>query len=221
MKRSEMFDSMLTAAQRRTIAKLRSPARIQAFLDELAYNPGNEGYFCPASVLRERRAHCYEGAVLAAAMLRRIGFPPLLLNMFPEPGTDDEHLLAVFRQHGVWGAVAKSNLVGLRFREPVYRTLRELVMSYFEPYYNVARKKTLRSYARPLDLSAFDCHRWQSCDAAMERIAQRLDALRRIELLSPPMAVALSPIDERSYQAGLRGSDPAGLFVPSGSTATQ
>ena len=99
---TETFDGMLTAAQRRVIAKLSSPARIQVFLDELAYNHALEGYLCPAGVLRDRKAHCYEGAVLAAAMLRRIGFPPLLLNMFTEPGADDEHLLAVFRQHGAW-----------------------------------------------------------------------------------------------------------------------
>ena len=160
--------------------------------------------------------------MLAAAMLRRIGFPPLLLNMFPEPGTDDEHLLAVFRQHGVWGAVAKSNLVGLRFREPVYRTLRELVMSYFEPYYNVARKKTLRSYTRPLDLSAFDCHGVAVVQRAMDadRTAARRPAANRV----------VEPHGHggriRRSTSGLtkpacRGSDPAGLFVPSGSTATQ
>ena len=86
-------------------------------------------------------------------------------------------------------------------------------MSYFEPYYNLARQKTLRRYARPLDLSAFDRCRWETCDEAMERIALRLDGLRRIELLSPAMAAALSPVDDRSYQAGLYGADPAGLFA--------
>jgi hypothetical protein len=214
MSSTETFDSLLPAAQRRAIARLDSPARIQAFLDGLAYNHGDQGYLCPASVLRERRAHCYEGAVLAAAMLRRIGFPPLLLNMFPEPGTDDEHLLAVFQRQGAWGAVAKSNFVGLRFREPVYRTLRELALSYFEAYYNVARQKTLRSYARPLDLSTFDRYQWRTRDETMERIARRLDALRRVEILTPGMAAALSPVDDRSYQAGLSGSDPGKLFAP-------
>jgi hypothetical protein len=217
MKRTDTFDSILTAVERRAIAKLSSPAKIQAFLDELPYNRGEDGYFCPASVLREGKAHCYEGAVFAAALLGRIGFPPLLLNMFPEPGTDDEHLLAVFRRHGAWGAVAKSNFVGLRFREPVYRSLHELVMSYFESYYNLVRQKTLRSYARPLDLSAFDRYAWQTRDETMERIERRLNALRRIELLSAATAAALAPVDDRSYQAGLCGSDPAGLFVPGGS----
>ena len=183
---------------------------------QLAYNHSIEGYFCPASVLRERRAHCYEGAVLAAAMLQRIGFPPLLVNMFPEPGTDDEHCWPSSGSTAPGGRWPSRTSSGLRFREPVYRTLRELVMSYFEPYFNLDRKKTLRSYARPLDLTAFDRYRWQSCDETMDRIERRFDPMRRTEVLKPSMAGCVSPVDERSYQAGLLGSDPPGLFVPRG-----
>src|SRR5439155_793750 len=93
---------------------------------------------------RERVAHCYDGALFAAAALRRLGHPPLLVNMYAE--RDDEHLLAVFKQAGHWGAVAKSNFVGLRYRDPIYRTLRELVMSSFQDYFNVQGDKTLRGY---------------------------------------------------------------------------
>ena len=102
-------------------------------------------------MLRDRKAHCYDGAVFAAAALARLGYPPLVVNLFPKTRNDDEHLLAVYRQRGAWGAVAKSNFVGLRFREPIYRTLRELVLSYFEHYYNVAGKKTLWSYTPPVE----------------------------------------------------------------------
>ena len=150
-----MIKSM-NKTERRTLSSLTTPRKLQYFLDQLAYNP-EEGWFrCPLRVLRDRKAHCFEGAVFAAAVLENLGFPPLIVNMFPERGTDDEHLFAVYQQHGAWGAVAQSNFVGLRFREPIYRNLRELVLSYFEQYYNLARQKTLRSYTRPLNLNTFE-----------------------------------------------------------------
>ena len=147
MNDSDAFQKALTGPERRLLTHLTSPAKIQAFLDELAYNH-EDAYRCPFRVLRDRKAHCYDGAVFAAALLGRLGHPPLVVNLFPKTRDDDEHLLAVYRQGRAWGAVAKSNFVGLRFREPIYRTLRELVISYFEHYYNLAHEKTLRSYTR-------------------------------------------------------------------------
>ena len=196
----------------RALSRLDSPFKIQAFLDELHYSD-EERYRCPRSVLRDRTAHCFDGAVFAAAALRRLGYPPLILNLFPDD-RDDEHLLALYQQRGGWGAVAKSNFVGLRFREPIHRTLRELVLSYFEVYYNVEREKTLRSYTRPLNLKSFDHINWMTDDAAMDVIALRLEDFRKIPLITARMAAALSPVDERSYQAGLAGSNPAGLYRP-------
>ena len=117
---------------------------------------------------------------------------------------------------GCWGAVAKSNFVGLRFREPVYRTVRELVMSYFEQYYNLEREKTLRGYTGPLNLKRFDRLNWMTADETMERIAQRTDEIRRVMLIDAEMEKRLSPVDERSYQAGLIGSDPNGIYKPKG-----
>jgi len=112
----------------------------------------------PRRVLRDRTARCREGALFAAAALRVNGHPPLLLDL--EAVRDDDHVLAVLRDRGHWGAVAKSNYAGLRYREPVYRTLRELVMSYFEHYYNLQGQKTLRRYSRPVDHARFDGVRW-------------------------------------------------------------
>jgi hypothetical protein len=129
-------------------------------------------------------------------------------------GRDDVHLLALYKRNGHWGAVAKSNFVGLRFREPVYRNLRELVMSYFEQFYNMEREKTLRRYTLPLNLKAFDRWSWMTSDDSLERIAQRLDRVRKIPLLTQPMMSNLSSVDERSYRAGLFGSNEAGLFKP-------
>ena len=134
--------------------------------------------------------------------------------MIPD-GRDDDHLLALYKQEGHWGAIAKSNFVGLRFREPIFRNLRELVLSYFEQYYNIEREKTLRGYTVPLNLEAFDRFNWMISDESMERIAQRTDEIRRFYLLTPKMISGLSPVEERLYKAGLQGANEAGLFKPS------
>ncbi len=213
MNSADTFEKLLTGPERLLLAWLTSPGKIQAFLDELAYSH-EDAYRCPLRVLRDRTAHCYDGAVFAAAALGRLGYPPRVVNLFPKTRADDEHLLAVFRRGGAWGAVAKSNCTGLRFREPIYRTLRELVISYFEHYFNVAREKTLRSYTRPLNLTIFDRHEWLVRDATMDRIARRLSALPRVALLTRPMIAGLSEMDDRSYRAGLLGADWAGLYLP-------
>jgi hypothetical protein len=145
-------------------------------------------------------------------MLQRIGYPPLIVNMFAY--RDDEHLIAIFKRDEHWGAVAKSNFVGLRYREPIYRSLRELVISYFEGYYNLEGIRSLRSYARPLNLDTLKRLDWQTQDQAMEQIAKRLDALRRVPVLTPKMIANLSPLDRRSYEAGMLGADMAGMYWP-------
>ena len=206
----EAFDRDLSAEERAIVSGLTGPAAIQAFLDSIPYST-DEFYRCPLRVLRDRTAHCFDGAMFAAMALRRIGYPPLILDMLSN-GRDDEHLLALFKIGRCWGAVAKSNFVGLRFREPVYRTVRELVMSYFEQYYNLEREKTLRGYTGPLNLKRFDRLNWMTADETMERIAQRTDEIRRVLLIDAEMEQRLSPVDERSYQAGLIGSDPKGIF---------
>jgi hypothetical protein len=209
---SECFEKMLTHKERRIMAGLKSPVQIQRFLDGVPYSK-DSFYRCPLRVQRDRVAHCFDGALFAAAALRRIGYPPLIVDLLPND-RDDEHLLAVFKQDRRWGAVAKSNFVGLRFREPVYRTLGELAMSYFEPYFNVDRERTLRGYTRPLSLKPFDRLNWMTSDEHLERIAQRIDRISRFSLLTDEMVVQLSLVDDRSYRAGLLGADDAGLFKP-------
>jgi len=194
----ESFDQILSEEERRIIDSLTTPAKIQGFLDDLDYST-DDFYRCPLRVFKERTAHCFDGAVFAAAALRRIGYPPLILDLLSN-GRDDEHLLALFKIDGHWGAVAKSNFVGLRFREPVYRSLRELAMSYFEQYYNIEREKTLRGYTGPLNLNRFERLDWMTKDEPLELIARRTDEIRRIDLLPPALAERLSPVDERSYR---------------------
>lgn len=206
------FERELCSAERRVVRRLTTPKRIQAYLDDIAYS-GDAFYRCPLRVLRDGRAHCFDGAVFGAAMLSRLGYPPLIVDMFSN-GNDDEHLIAVFKIDGHWGAVAKSNFVGLRYREPVYRSLRELVMSYFEQYYNTRGEKTLRAYSRPLSLAQFRRLPWTTRDEPLERIAQRTDEIPRYPLLSAQMIARLSPVDARTLRAGLVGSDPGGLFIP-------
>ena len=205
------FEALFNRRELRTLSRLDSPARIQAFLAGLPYS-ADDFYRCPRRVLKDRKAHCFDGALFGAAALRRLGYPPLVLEMHAKH--DDCHLIALFRQHGCWGAVAKSNFAGLRFREPVYRTLRELVMSYFESFYNVERDKTLRSYTRPLNLETFDKFDWMRSDEHLEGIARRLDEFRAIRLVTPQMVAGLSPVDARSYRAGLLGANRAGLYRP-------
>jgi hypothetical protein len=191
------------------LGNLSSPGRIQAFLDSIEYS-ADPIYRCPRSVLRDRRGHCFDGAALAAAALKRLGFPPLLINM--RAVRDDDHVLAVLTKDGCVGAIGKSNFVGLRFREPIYRSPRELVMSYFEHYYNVAAEKTMRAYSVTLDLDRIGTPGWETSDAAMDVIALRLEKLRHYPLLTPAQEKALLPVDQRSLDAGLLGVNPAGLF---------
>jgi hypothetical protein len=212
MKRQRDFDEFLTRAEARVVSRLTTPAKIQSFLDSIEYSE-EERYRCPLTVLRDRKGHCFDGALFAAAMLRRIGHPPLITDIIPNEN-DDDHLLALFKMHGHWGAVAKSNYSGLRFREPVYRTLRELILSYFEDFFNAIGEKTMRAYTRPLNLTTFDKLGWMTEDAVLDAIGEKLDDIPKYKPLTPGMIRAFSFADRRSVQAGLLGSKPSGLFKP-------
>lgn len=207
------LEEHLAPDERATFAGLSSPRKIQDFLDAIAYEPE---YFnrSPLRVLREGRGHCLDGALFGAAALRRLGHRPLVLDLVPEPLMDDDHVLAIFRQGEAFGAVAKSNFAGLRYREPVYRSLRELVMSYFEDYFNALGRKTLRGYTRLLDLSKYDVLEWETRDDSCDRIEKRLQGMRHIPILTPQMIRSLAPVDSRMLAAGLHGADEEGIFKP-------
>jgi hypothetical protein len=207
------LEDHLSNEQLLLLRSLDNPYQIQAFLDSISYSAEDRNR-CPLNVLNDRQAHCLDGALFAAAALSRLGSPPLLVDMFPDPGMDDDHVLALFWRHGRLGAIAKSNFVGLRYREPVYRSLRELVMSYFDDYFNVNGVRSLRYYTRPLKLGAFDHLEWLVSDVGADAIERRLLQLRRIPLLSPEMAASLAPVDALSYQAGMLNVNYAGLYKP-------
>jgi hypothetical protein len=185
---------------------LTTPEKIQRFLDtEISYNkePDGETIRSPRRVLRDKVAHCLEGALLAAAALRIHGYPPLLLDL--EAVHDDDHVLAVFKQQGQWGAIAKSNYSGVRFRAPVYRSLRELVMTYFEHYFNASREKTLRNYSRPVNLSRFDRIGWMTAEADLWPISEHLAIIPHVPLLRNGAVRRLARVDDRLFAAGLAG----------------
>jgi hypothetical protein len=204
------FLAALTPAERQQIRRLTTPAKIQAFLDDIPYST-EDRYRSPLTVLRDRCGHCFDGALFAAALLRRLGHAPRILDMLPN-ARDDDHVLALFQREGSWGALAKSNFAGLRYREPIYRTLRELVLSYFDDYFNVAGEKTLRGYTVPLNLAAYDRVQWMTSDERLDDIGVRLGKIRTVKLLTPRQAAALQPVDRRSYQAGMLGANAEGLF---------
>ena len=196
----------LNAGEMRTLKALKTPEKIQRFLDvDIAYNkePDGDTVRSPRRVLRDKVAHCFEGALFAAAALRVQGYPPLLLDF--ESVRDDDHVLAVFKQHGCWGAIAKSNYSGLRFREPVYRNLRELAMSYFEHYFNLSREKTLRNYSRPVNLSQFDRIGWMTAEEDLWVINDHLANLPHIPLLRNGAGHRMARVDDRLFAAGLAG----------------
>ncbi|MCL4560989.1 MAG: hypothetical protein M1281_10280 [Chloroflexi bacterium] len=208
-----MVDHHFSADQGELLASLDTPLKIQAFLDTLPYSVEHRNR-CPVNVLADRVAHCLDGGLFAALALRQIGFAPRLIDLLPEPGTDDDHILAIYQIDGLFGAVAKSNFPELRFREPVYRSLRELVMSYFGFYFNIDGVKTLRGYTRPLDLASLDAYGWPWRDEAADMVEKRLAAKTRIPLFPEKTAALLSPVDELTYQAGTLHTNPTGVYRP-------
>jgi hypothetical protein len=192
----------LSAKDVRTLRALKTPVQIQKFIDALAYQYANTAW-SPQRVLRERKGHCLEGALLAAAALRVNGYPPLLMDL--EAVQDDDHVVAIYRKGDLWGGIAKSNFAGLRFRAPIYRTLRELALSYFEHYYNLRGERTLRAYSGAVNLERLDSRHWMTAEENVWCVPELLIAARHFPLFSDKVARALPRLDRRSFEAGLHG----------------
>lgn len=186
----------------RTLCALKTPASIQKFVDSLEYQYANTAW-SPQRVLRERKGHCLEGALLAAAALRVNDHAPLLMDL--EAVHDDDHVVAIYRENGLWGSIAKSNFAGLRFRAPIYRTLRELAVSYFEHYYNLRGERTLRAYSRPVNLARLDARHWMTSEEDVWCVPELLIAARHYPLFPHKVAHGLPRLDRRSFEAGMHG----------------
>jgi hypothetical protein len=181
---------------------LTTPMRIQQFIDAIAYQYANTAW-SPERVMRERKGHCLEGALVAAAALRVNGHPALLMDL--EGEQDDDHVVALYREHGLWGGIAKSNFAGLRFRAPVYRTLRELALSYFEHYYNLRGERTMRAWAGPVHLSRLDGQHWMTSEKNVWCVPELLIAARHYPVMPEKVARGLPRLDRRSFEAGMHG----------------
>jgi hypothetical protein len=198
--------SPFTPAERAIFRRLSTPARIQRFLDELTYNKEPGGATCrsPRRVMHDRTAHCMEGALFGAAALRELGHPPLLFDL--EAVQDTDHVLAIYKVRGCWGALGKSNFSGLRFREPIYRGLRELAISYFEHFYNLRGEKTLRGFSRPVNLRRFDRIAWMTAEENVWAIPEYLCEIPHRPLLTTAQIRGLSRMDRRLFDAGRLGA---------------
>ena len=207
----KLTDMDWTSDEIQFLKTMSDPDKIQGFLDSIEYNPI---YECrsPRWVIKTRSAHCFEGALFAAAALQFNGFKPLIVDL--KAFNDDDHVITVFKEDGHWGAVAKSNFTSLRYREPVYLTLRELVMSYFDFYFNTDGDKSLRSYSLPLDLSTYNKRMWTTTDEDLEYIGDKLEKMRHFPVVNDKMIKNLKKASGIMLQAGMLGSKPEGLFKP-------
>lgn len=199
----------LTKTEVATLRRLSTPSKVLAYLDRLDYNlePDGDTVRSPRRVMRDRTAHCAEGAFLAAAAFRVNGQPPLIIDLEAND-RDDDHVVAVYREGGLWGAIGKSKFAGLRFRSPVYRTLRELALSFFESYYNWDGERTLRAYSRPVSLARFDRIGWMTAEEDLWPVVEHLAEVGHTPLLPAGAGRRLTRVDKRSYDAGLHGAPP-------------
>lgn len=193
----------LTKEEIKLFKKLNSPKKIQDYLNSLKINFEEEGDTCfsPRKVLKEQRCHCIEGAVLAAMILRFHGHRPLVIDL-TSSREDFDHVITVFKKHGKWGAISKTNHAVLRYREPVYSTIRELVMSFFHEYFLDNGRKTLRSYSNPINLSIFDKKGWMHSTDDMWYIAEHLAEMEHIPILSRKQIANLRKADRIEIDAG-------------------
>ena len=191
-----------TPAELRKLRSLKTPHGIQRFIDSMPYHIATTAW-SPRRVLHEKTSHCLEGAIFAAAALRAIGHPPWLLDL--EAVNDTDHVIAVYQERGHWGAIAKSNYAFLEYREPIYRTLRELALSFFIAYFNLRGDRTLRTFSRPVDLARFDKREWMTSEKDVWFIPEYLFTISHTPMFGRSVAKKLHRMMPRDFKAGLYG----------------
>jgi len=193
-----------SAKEIKILKNLNSPKKIQGFLDFLAFNFEKKGETCmsPSFVLQTKKAHCMEGAMFAAAALEFYGYQPLVLDLRSVKPHDDDHVVAVFKQFGCYGAISKTNHAVLRYREPIYKTIRELALSYFHEYFLNNGKKTLREYSGPFNLNYFNKLNWRTSEENLWDIPQHLDKIKHYKILSKTQIKNLRKADTIEIKAG-------------------
>ena len=201
-----------TIKERRVFAGLRTPAAIQQFLDEIAYDE-RAGAVSPRAVMRAGKANCFSGVLFACAALRELGHPPRM--MYIDAAYDDGHCLALYERDGLWGAVAKSNFTTLRSREPVYPYL-ALGLSYFDGFFNLYGKRTMRNFTVPVELEPFERRGWRFADDDddLPYIDEAIDTAPKAWVLPRRKIKEINPVSETLRTAGLLGANPEGLWRP-------
>lgn len=199
-----------TTKERRILAGLRTPVHIQQFLDELAYDE-RAGAVSPRAVMRDGKANCFSGVLLACAALRELGYPPRLAYI--DAAYDDGHCLALYEKDGLWGALAKSNFTTLRSREAIYPYL-ALGLSYFDGFFNLFGKRTMRSFTIPIDLEPFERRGWRFAGDDLPYVDEAIDTAPKAWTLPRRKVKDISPVSEPLREAGLLGSNPDGLWRP-------
>jgi hypothetical protein len=192
-----------TRAQERLLNRLNSPSRIQDFLDKLPINFEPNGDTCksPKQVLETGTAHCIEGALLAACVLQRQGEAPLVLDL-RVISPDFDHVMALFTSHGRYGAISKTNHAVLRFREPIYKTVRELALSCFHEYFTDNGQKTLREYSGAINLARFNRRGWETADKDVWYIAEYIDLAKHYPFLRRGQSRTLRRASQIEIKAG-------------------
>ena len=203
--------SVFTEDELKLFRKFKEPYDIQLFLNEIPYD-ASPGTSSSKVVLREKRANCFEGALFGAAALRMLGHKPLIVDMIAV--NDDDHVMAIFKRDGNYGAVAKSNTTVLQYREPVYHTLRELVMSYFDFYFNISGEKSLRSYSNPVNLSKFDKQNWMTTEENLDFIGDYLNEIKHNKILSTKQVRKLNLADDDLVKLCFEGAVKDGIYRP-------
>ncbi len=185
------------------LKKINTPKKIQDFIEKIKINFERESETCfsPMSVLEKKVCHCVEAAILAALALRVNGWPPLVLDLTANQ-KDFDHVIAIFQQYGKWGAISKSNHAVLRYREPIYRSPRELVMSYFHEYFDDQGRKNLRSFSLPVNLSRFDKQGWMITKKELDYIVEYLADVKHFPILNRKQISNLRKADEIEIKAG-------------------
>jgi len=191
----------LTKEEIKYFKQLNTPWKIQNYINKIPINFEESGDTCysPKRVLKENKCHCIEGAILAALILRINGHPPLIVDL-EASSQDFDHVIAVFKVHDHWGAISKTNHAILRYREPIYKSIRELIMSYFHEYHNEDGKKTLRKFSSPVNLSRFDQLGWMHTEDNVWYVPEYLLKVKHYNILTRKQIARLKKIDEIEMQ---------------------
>lgn len=202
---------MWTPSERKFLRSLKTPWKIQHYLDGLAYNSADDAA-SPRYVMLSEDAHCLEGGLLAACALEFLDYKPMMVSLQAE--CDDHHVITVYKGPKGWGSISKSNTTLLRGRDPIYSSIRELVMSYFEFYFNTEGRKSLYAYSNPINLNRYNAWDWRTTDENLLELGQSFSDIVHYELIDQKVLKKLPAVGSILMDACFLGADVSGLYRP-------